>query len=170
MSEGRAEERSTPLSHTVFKFFFASHIPATAIVDIQVLMPKEWVAPFARKLLDYYTANTQDALMLTRPVWFKSLIALEVAFQFPFFFVAVYAFHKRKNWIRLPSIIYASHAVTQMAPILSTVLFDSAIPDSKRAMLTCVYLPYLAIPLWLLAHMSRNQEPFGPQDKNLKIT
>jgi len=32
----------------------------------QVLMPKEWVAPFARKLLGYYTANTQDALMLTR--------------------------------------------------------------------------------------------------------
>ena len=38
-------------------------------------------------------AKTHD-----RPVWFKSLITLEVAFQFPFFFAAVYAFQKRSSY------------------------------------------------------------------------
>jgi len=33
-----------------------------------------------------------------RPVWFKSLITLEVALQFPFFFAAVYAFQKRSPY------------------------------------------------------------------------
>merc|ERR1719329_1115993 len=155
-----------PMSHTVFKFFFASHIPATAIVDLQVLLPKPWVPPFARNLLDFYVAQTQDHLMMTRPIWFKSLISLEVAFQFPFFFVAMYAFKKRKNWIRIPAIVYASHAVTQMAPILAAVLFDPAVPDSKRALLSSIYLPYLAIPLWLLIHMVRNPEPFGKDKAN----
>ena len=32
----------------------------------QVLLPKAWVPPFARNLLEWYATNTQDHLMLTR--------------------------------------------------------------------------------------------------------
>ena len=41
-----------------------------------------------------------------RPVWFKSLITLEVALQFPFFFAAVYAFQKRSPYIYICMYVY----------------------------------------------------------------
>ena len=138
------EAPSTPMSHTVFKFFFASHIPATCLIDTQVLLPKTWVPPMLSNLAEWYANSASDHLMLTRPLWFKSLVSMEVACQLPFFAAATYAFHHKKNWIRLPAIVYASHAITQMVPILATVLFDSAVPDTKRALLTSVYLPYFA--------------------------
>jgi len=56
-----------------------------------------------------------------------------------------------------------------MAPILATVLFDPAVPEDKRAILSAVYTPYLAIPLWLLVHMLNNSEPFG-QDQRTKAS
>lgn len=40
------------------------------------------------------------------PVWFVSLVACEVALQLPFFFVAIYAIIKRRNWFRLPGLVY----------------------------------------------------------------
>eukprot|EP00291_Cryptomonas_curvata_P004811 CAMPEP_0172196636 /NCGR_PEP_ID=MMETSP1050-20130122/26946_1 /TAXON_ID=233186 /ORGANISM="Cryptomonas curvata, Strain CCAP979/52" /LENGTH=64 /DNA_ID=CAMNT_0012872977 /DNA_START=92 /DNA_END=282 /DNA_ORIENTATION=- len=47
-----------------------------------------------------------------------------------------------------------------MVPILSTVLFDNNLPLSKRANLMGIYMPYFAVPLWMLVHMSRTAVPF----------
>lgn len=122
-SQAAAKKPSAPLSHNVFKFFFASHMYASecapcshvpsacaahpddtkadprcrpdrsqpsdgnrrctglatllhgpcAVVrlldmhaSVQVLMPRAWVPSFARDLLEFYVANTQDHLMATR--------------------------------------------------------------------------------------------------------
>ena len=75
------EAPSTPMSHTVFKFFFASHIPATCLIDTQVLLPKTWVPPMLSNLAEWYANSASDHLMLTRPLWFKSLVSMEVACQ-----------------------------------------------------------------------------------------
>ncbi len=97
--------------------------------------------------------------MSKNPTWFVSLVACEVLFQLPFFFIASYAFIKRANWIRTPCIVYGAHVVTTMAPILSDILFG---PDSgpKRAALFAIYVPYAIIPFMLLVRMAAVSEPF----------
>ncbi|EKX36053.1 hypothetical protein GUITHDRAFT_52673, partial [Guillardia theta CCMP2712] len=127
--------------------------PATIFVDLQVVLPKKFFPAFARRSFDFYIDTFKDPLLTSRPLWFKSLIMAEVVFQLPFFFVALYAFRTRANWIRVPSIVYAAHACTQMVPILGSVWFDEAVPKEKRTVLSCIYLPYFAIPLWLLVRM-----------------
>jgi len=44
----------------------APALPPEVSPPLQVLLPKPWVPPFARNLLDFYVAQTQDHLMLTR--------------------------------------------------------------------------------------------------------
>jgi hypothetical protein len=46
MSSASSDKLHTPFSHKVFQFFFATHIPATVILDSQALLPK-WCYPQA---------------------------------------------------------------------------------------------------------------------------
>ena len=48
-------------------------------------------------LVEWYCEEFKDALMAEPPVWFKSFVACELTMQFPFFFVACYAFWKGNN-------------------------------------------------------------------------
>lgn len=46
--------------------------------------------------------------------WFKSFVWTEVTVQLAFFFVGAYAFITRKNWVRIPAIIYGTFVVASM--------------------------------------------------------
>ncbi|KAJ1490735.1 transmembrane protein 6/97 [Baffinella frigidus] len=153
-----ADAPTTPLSHTVFQFFFASHIPATILLDSQARFPsmlKMYPAAVVQTA-KWYCETFGDPLMSNMPVWFKALVGLEVAFELPFFFAALYALRTRKNWIRIPAIIYASHTVTALVPILASLISDA--PADKRAVhvLLSFYTPYILIPAWIGVHFVCN--------------
>lgn len=65
------------------------------------------------------------------------------------------------KWIRTPAIIYATHVVTSLIPILAHILFADfskskyPAPDTlqERLTLSAIYFPYLLIPLLLLITM-----------------
>lgn len=102
--------------------------------------------------------------------WFQSFVWTEVTLQLPFFFVGVYAFLTRANWIRIPAIIYGSFVCATMVPIL-TVIATHKEPGYKPAPVIGFYLPYLLIPGALAAVMAANPVPFsnkgnrGPKTK-----
>eukprot|EP00192_Tetraselmis_astigmatica_P023503 CAMPEP_0117684652 /NCGR_PEP_ID=MMETSP0804-20121206/21234_1 /TAXON_ID=1074897 /ORGANISM="Tetraselmis astigmatica, Strain CCMP880" /LENGTH=66 /DNA_ID=CAMNT_0005495699 /DNA_START=475 /DNA_END=672 /DNA_ORIENTATION=+ len=61
---------------------------------------------WATALLDGFITDYGDPLMGEKPTWFRALVAVECALQLPFFFVAVFAYIMKRNWIRVPMIVY----------------------------------------------------------------
>ena len=100
---------------------------------------------------------------MTAPLtpWFKSLVWSEVLLQLPFFFVGAYAFITKRQWIKIPAIIYGSFVVATMFPILAT-LAQHTEPGYSAAPLIAFYAPYLIVPAALVAVMSTSGQPFPP--------
>ena len=87
---------------------------------------------------------------LGRPPWFKAIVWVEVLGQLPFFAVALYAWLYRREWVRVPAIVYGAHVATTLVPILGHFM-GAAIPTAKLQLLLAFYAPYLLVPLWLVA-------------------
>ena len=110
------------------------------------------------------------------PLFFKSFVSCELLFQLPFFMAAVYVLlqpnssekkkHCGKGWFRTASLIYGSHTVTTLIPILATIAYDASITSLERGVLFGFYLPYLIFPLWLVVIAALNENIFGDDDND----
>ena len=104
--------------------------------------------------------------------WFSSLVAIEVLFQLPFFFVAVYAIFNsnrtNKNTLirgdglfRSLCIIYGSSTATTLIPIFASIMTEQETTTGEKGVLLSFYLPYIVFPLWLVIISVCEQNVFG---------
>jgi hypothetical protein len=101
------------------------------------------------------------------PAWFKSFVWCELLFQLPLFFFAAYALWHRRDWIRVPLMIYGAHVATTVLPIGAHFIFDVDLPFVEKIPLLCFYMPYFAIPLILTIHMAFTERIFGSENTNM---
>ena len=103
--------------------------------------------------------------------WFSSLVSIEVMFQLPFFFLAVYALLQQprspqKRTIRGDGqfktlcVVYGSSTATTLVPILQHILSDEETTLSEKGILLSFYLPYLIFPVWLVVIAICNEDMF----------
>ncbi|GAQ83834.1 hypothetical protein KFL_001640090 [Klebsormidium nitens] len=113
--------------------------------------------------------STGDPLVSANPPWFKALVWCELILQVPYFVVATYAFIRGKRWIRTPTIMYCAHVATTMVPIFFEIM-SAALSSEKRSTLVAIYLPFLVVPLLLLARVlsSSPDKLFCAKEKNTK--
>ena len=153
----------------IYLFFFSSHIFATICLDMQALpVLGNYYPQVLKNLLKYYITTFKDPLMSKQPPFLQSFIIAEAIFQLPFFFVFLYALIKRKNWIRIPSILYGSHTATTVWAILYEFGLSKDIDNTTRITLISLYYPYFLIPLILAIHMSMTEIPFPAKNKKEK--
>jgi hypothetical protein len=76
-----------------------------------------------------------------------------------FFFVGAYGWIARRNWVRIPTIIYASHVITTMVPIYATFA-NADIKQHNKIFLVTVYLPFLIVPLLMLWRAAAREKLF----------
>ena len=157
-----------PLYRGILLVYFIIHIPTTLLIDLQFLFSEAYPKFLKDLVRDQYLLKFGDFLMSNPPVWTKSLIAFEI-FQVPFFFVAIYALIYKKNWIRIPSIVYGSHVVTAVTLVLSEFYFSDKISSNQKMVLFSFYLPYLIIPFSLTLYMCFVTKPFLSTEKAIKI-
>jgi EXPERA (EXPanded EBP superfamily) len=156
----RALEGSTK---ALYVGFFASHIVFTLIVDVQAIAPPSWVPAPLRRLLAFYAATFKDPLMRwPTPVWFRSVVGCEMAFQLPFFFVACHQLVRGRasktgsnrlsypGWFRNACVAYGAHTATTLVPILAALVSSPDNTPSEKAALVSLYAPYLVLPLGIL--------------------
>lgn len=93
-----------------------------------------------------------DALVMARPVWFKTAVWLELVVQLPFYCAAIYAFLYRREWIRVPAVIYASSLLTIMTIILAEQ-FIGEYPSPKPGVMLAAYAPWALAPALILARV-----------------
>jgi hypothetical protein len=148
-------------------FFLVNLFFVTYIVDIeQIIIPDPthfhypiWPPPFFVDMVHSY-GQSLDPLLLARPPWWKAAIWLDALLFGPYYAVALYAFIKGKNWIRIPSIIWASILMTNVIIILSEEFFGPfATPHPVLVFL--LNLPWLLFPLGMIARMAIREKPFA---------
>ena len=155
--------------------FFASHIPITLMVDGQALLPAALYTWGPRSALDWYLSWSLDPLMGSPPPWFRAIIACELLFQVPFFFVALQELlapprrargEPPSGALRNACIAYGAHVATTLVPILATFLAHAApgYSDTHRYALVGIYLPYLLVPLALLWRACAHRHVFGADE------
>ncbi len=147
-----------------FLGYFITHIPITLSLDLQALFGP-YYPPQLQALCAWYCATFKDQLMLHQPAWFKSFIVAELLFQLPFFFVATYGLLYKKNWIRIPSIIYGTHVATTVWPIIADLIMSDVNTVSEKYVLFGFYFPYFLIPAMLAGYMAAYPYPFGEKNR-----
>jgi hypothetical protein len=100
-----------------------------------------------------------DPLLLARPVWWRATIWIDALFFGPFYAVALYAYIRGRDWIRMPTVVWASVLMTNVTIILfEEVAGPSATPQLPLVIL--LNLPWLLVPIAALFRMWRNEHPF----------
>jgi hypothetical protein len=171
-STNTAASASIPLGQRKYDllfmgFFLINLCFITYIVDIeQIIIPDPahfqyplWPPAFFVDMVHAY-GHALDPLLLARPPWWKATIWIDALCFGPYYVVALYAFIMGKNWIKLPSIIWASVLMTNVIIILSEEFFGPfATPHPLIVFL--LNLPWLLVPLAMIARMARQAQPFA---------
>jgi hypothetical protein len=158
--------RDRKVDWAVLGFFFFNLIVVTYIVDIeQNIIPDPyhfeypvWPLPFMVDIIHWY-GDTFDPVLMERPMWWRMTIWIDTLFFGPYYVFAIYAFIKGRDWIRIPTLIYASVMLTNVTIILGEE-FGGPTPARVPFVVMLVNLPWLLVPSYLIYRMWRNEHPF----------
>ena len=110
---------------------------------------------------NYWYAHDADPLFMNPPDWMRIVTGLSAFVYMPFYVLLVFSLLAGKNWIQLPSVIYA----TMIASITGIIVFgveffgEQALRTQNPVKFLLFNLPYVLVPLILLARM-RKPLPF----------
>ena len=86
-------------------------------------------------------------------------ILVEVFAQAPFYAVALFAWIRRRSWIRTPAIMYSVVLLT-ILPIVLAEQYYGEHATAKPILVTAVYSPYVIMPLLMLARVLPSTDLF----------
>jgi hypothetical protein len=146
-------------------FFLINLFFITYIVDIEQLIipdPSHFQQPVwppaAMVQLIHGYGNSFDPLLIARPQWWKMTIWIDVLFYGPFYILAIYAFVKGRDWIRIPAVFYSGLMFADVFIILGE---ESTGPHATPnfPFILALNLPWLLMPIFLTLRL-RKDHPF----------
>jgi hypothetical protein len=158
--------KERPLDIAILVFFLINLLFITYIVDLETLVVRDpyadvypiWPPKPAVDVIHWY-GDTYDPVLMARPVWWKATIWIDALLFGPFYVFAIYAYIKGKEWIRIPSIIYASILWTNVTIILSEEIWGPhASPQLGWVLLANA--AWFILPLIIITRMWRAEHPF----------
>jgi emopamil binding protein len=168
MSSESIPFRKRKLDWAFVGFFLINLFFITYIVDFeQIVIPDPYhfqyplwpPASFVDMVHNY--GSSLDPLLMARPVWWRMTIWIDSLFYGPFYAVAIYAFVKGKDWIRIPSIFYSGMMFAGVSIILGEEFAGpNATPHFPSVL--ALNLPWLLFPLFLTARLWK-EHPFTRQ-------
>src|SRR5262245_29234059 len=150
-------------------FFLINFFFITYIVDLEQLVIADptpgrftyplWPPAFLVDLVHWW-GRTFDPVLLARPPWWRATIWIDSLFFGPFYAFAIYAYVKGRNWIRLPSIIWASVMMTNVTIILfEEMMGPQATP--YPGMVLFANAPWFIFPILVIWRMWKSERPFS---------
>ena len=165
------ESKSIPFSHRrvdwIFVGFFLINLFfITYIVDVeQLIIPDPsnfeqpaWPPAPMVKLIHAY-GSSFDPLLMARPQWWKMTIWVDVLLYGPFYALAIYAFIKGKDWIRIPAFFYSGMMFMGVTVILGEEIAGPQATPHLPFVLG-LNLPWLLMPILLTLRL-RKEHPFA---------
>jgi|ERR1041385_1010365 hypothetical protein len=150
----------------ILLFFVLNLVLITYIVDLEQLVIPDpshftypiWPPSFMIDLVHHY-GYTFDPLLIARPVWWRATIWIDVLLFGPFYVLAIYAFVKGKNWIKVPALVYSGMMLSNVIIILFEEAYGpSATPQFGIVLL--LNLPWLLMPLFIIYRSLRGPQLF----------
>lgn len=143
----------------IFLVFAVTSGISDALPTLGIEMSADSPNPLARS--NYWYAVDADPLFMHPPVWMRFVTGLSVFVYGPFYLLLAYALINGKNWIQLPSVIYA----TMISSITGIIVFgveffgEPGMRTQNPAKFLAFNLPYVLLPILLLIRM-RKPLPF----------
>jgi hypothetical protein len=146
-------------------FFLINFFFITYIVDIeQIIIPDPvnykqpiWPpGPFI-ELIHWY-GDSFDPLLMARPQWWKMTIWVDSLIYGPFYALAIYAFVKGKDWIRILAFFYSGMMFMGVTIILGEEIAGPH-ATSHLPLVLGLNLPWLLTPIFLTLRL-RKEHPF----------
>lgn len=150
-----------------FIVFFAVNLGfITYIVDIEQLViadPNHFTYPVwpPRPLVDlvHWWGRTFDPCLMAREPWWRATIWIDALGFGPFYALALYAFIKGRDWIKLPSLLWGAVMMTNVTVILFEELLG-AHATPRPGVVVAANLPWLLLPPFVIWRMARRERPF----------
>ncbi len=159
--------RERPLDVAIVTFFAVNLVAVAYGVDLENVVIADpnhfsypvWPLPAVVDAIHWW-GRTADPLVLVRPVWWRALIWIEVLLYGPFYAAAIYAFVRGRDWIRIPSVMWA----TAMLVSVCVVLSEETLGPQHAIQLATVWIAnvaYIVFALAVLARMIPPERPFS---------
>lgn len=157
--------RRRPVDLAFIVFFLVNATFITYIVDLEQLVIADpshfdyplWPPAPLVDLVHWYGTNI-DPLLIARPAFWRMTIWIDVLLFGPFYFFAIYAFVRGRNWIRVPALVWSG---TMMANVL-IILMEERYGEwatGHLGLVLALNAPWLLTPLAMIWRMRR--EPFA---------
>jgi hypothetical protein len=155
-----------PLDVALIAFFAVNLLFTTYVVSLEQLViadpdrftPPAW-PPAPLVALVHWWERSFDPLLLARPAWYRATIWLDVLAFGPFYAVAIYAYARGRDWIRLPSVVWATMLFTNVFIILFDEL-RGVHATPAPAIVVAANAPWLLVPLLVVWRVARSEHPF----------
>ena len=143
-----------------FSWAFISCMISDAIPTLGIVQSPD--SPNILAQINYAYSSVNDPLFMHPPIWMRFVTGLSAFVYAPFYLVLVYALIKGKNWIQLPSVIYATMIVTLTGIVVFGVEFlgEPEYRTPNPLGFLAYNTLYVLIPLLLLIRM-RKPQPFA---------
>ena len=158
-----------PLRRRPFDWVFIAFLALNAtfityIVDIEQLViadPSNFSYPLwpPAPLVDlvHWWGDTYDPLLMARPPFWRMTIWIDVIFFGPFYFFALYAFIRGRNWIRVPALVWSGMMMSNVLILMMEEAYGD-FPPPNLGMVLLANLSWFVFPLLMIWRMRR--EPF----------
>jgi hypothetical protein len=158
--------KKRPLDIGILSFFWINILFITYLIDLEQLVIADvnnfeyplWPPPIIIDLVHWWGRNFDPALMAREP-WWRATIWIDQLFFGPFYILAIYAFTKSKEWIRMPSIVYASMLLTNVIIILWEEILGQHASNSIGIVLMA-NAAWVIMPLLIIFRFRNNPHPF----------
>ena len=104
--------------------YLSLHAVLALLIDAQSVLPDLAPSVFAAyqragltKPVAQWVADEGDFLVGSNPLWWRWIIGGEIVFQVPVCIALAFGFAKRRQWVRLPSLLYGTHVLTTMVTL-----------------------------------------------------
>lgn len=153
------------LDLAIVAFFAINLLFITYVVDLEQLVIADphhfsypiWPPRFAVDAVHWW-GSTYDPVLMARPAWWKVTIWIDALFFGPFYVIAIYAWLRRRPWIRVPSLLWAATMLTNV----SIILGEEAFGEHRTPLLAVVLLAnaaWVLFPALVIYRMGRD-DPF----------
>ena len=158
--------RRRPLDVALVAFFAVNLLFTTYVVSLEQVViadpasftPPLW-PPERLLALVHWWERTYDPLLWARPAWYRATIWLDVLAFGPFYAVAIYAFWRGRDWIRIPSVVWASMLFTNVFIILFDELWGVHATPAPLVVVSA-NLAWLVMPFVVGWRVLRSPHPF----------
>ncbi|RMD83371.1 MAG: DUF2781 domain-containing protein [Candidatus Dadabacteria bacterium] len=158
--------RERPVDIALLAFFAFNLLFVSYVISLEQIVIDDpshfaypiWPPRFMVDLIHSY-GRRFDPVLMARPTWYRVTVWWDALFFGPFYAVAIFAYLKGKEWIRVPSIVYASVMIALVSVIIAEEIAGThAAPNP--AFVVALNAPWIVVPLVILVRMAASPHPF----------